>query len=104
MKTEIPDNEPVTGEYLFAIRSDGLSFLQCVEGVMDTPPLMAQIDRLQGTSFTKPRAPIEKMIDEATGKDAADLQTLLRFVWNCIFTRVSLGPPVLTTAPDNQPA
>lgn len=39
------------------------------------------------------RAPIEAMIDAATGKQDADMQGFLRFVWNCVFLRTPAIPP-----------
>ena len=92
MSQEIPDHENLSRSQLFSVRRDGLSFLQCAEECLKTPELLAQIDRLYGTNLQLKGTPIELMIDKATGRQAADLQTFLRFVWNCIFIRVPIQP------------
>ena len=88
--TEIPKGERLTPMHYAAVREDGLSFMVCLEETAGTIELVKQFDRLHGSSFATRRAPLEVMIDEATGKQDADIQELFRFVWNMIFLRVPL--------------
>jgi len=91
---EIPDDQEVTPEQFLAIRKDGLSFLACVKECSECHELVANVDRLYGTNILRRGAPINLMVDDATGKADADKQTFLRFVWNCIFIRVPVGDPL----------
>lgn len=84
---ELSDTDRLTPEHYFAVRSDGLVFLQCVEATLQTKEIVEQVDRLYGTSLMRRSSPIERMVDDATGKSDEDMQTFLRFVWNCIFIR-----------------
>jgi len=84
---EIKENERLTPAHYAAVRTDGISFMECLFAAAETTELVQQVDRLYGTSLAKRRAPIETMIDEATGKQDADMQTFLRFVWNSVFIR-----------------
>lgn len=91
MKTdEIPETEKLTPLHYLAVRSDGLSFMACVEACTESLELVAQVDRLYKTNILRKGAPINLMVDDATGKADDDKQTFLRFVWNCIFIRVPL--------------
>lgn len=96
MKTELLDTEPMTPAHYFAVRRDGLSFLQCAEATLETPELLTQIDRLYGTNLKGKGAPIELAIDNATGRMKHDMEKFCRFVWNYIFTRVPMVETVLT--------
>ncbi len=90
MKTleELPGDARISPEHYLAIRSDGLTFMQCAEQCIQTLELVREIDRLYGTDLLSRRSPIEQMIDKATGKVDSDMQTFLRFVWNCVFIRL----------------
>ena len=83
----VADDERMTPAHYMAIRSDGLTFLACVEAAAGQLELVAQVDRLFGTNLMRRQAPIVNMIDDATGKTDEDKQTFLRFVWNYVFTR-----------------
>lgn len=83
----VGDDERMTPAHYMAIRSDGLTFLACVEAAAGELELVAQVDRLFGTNLMRRQAPIVNMIDDATGKADEDKQTFLRFVWNCVFAR-----------------
>jgi hypothetical protein len=84
---ELSDTDPITPAHLLAVRSDGLSFAACVNQAISCVELVRQVDRLYGTTLVTRTAPIERMVDEATGKQSGDIRTLLRFVWNYIFIR-----------------
>ena len=84
---EIGDDVRLTPEHYLAVRSDGLTFLSCVEAAAGETELVANVDRLYGTNLMRRQAPIVNMIDDATGKTDDDMQTFLRFVWNCVFIR-----------------
>ena len=58
-----------------------------VEAAAGETELVANVDRLYGTNLMRRQAPIVNMIDDATGKTDDDMQTFLRFVWNCVFIR-----------------
>ena len=90
MKTaiEIADNERLTPEHYLAVRADGLSFLHCVKEASECIEMVAQVDRLFRTNLMQRGSPIERMVDDATGRNDSDIQTFMRFVWNCIFIRV----------------
>jgi hypothetical protein len=84
---DIPENVRMTPAHYLAVRSDGLTFLACVEAATETHELAAQVDRLYGTNLLRQKAPIINLIDDATGKSDDDIQTFMRFIWNCIFIR-----------------
>lgn len=85
--TEIEESDRLTPQHYMAVRTDGLTFMQCLEETIKCPELVREVDRLYGTSILRNQAPITKMIDEATGKKDEDMQTFMRFVWNCVFIR-----------------
>jgi len=84
---EIAESEPMTPLHFIAVRSDGLTFMQCVESAADTPGLISQVDRLYGTNLRLIGAPIALMIDETTGRQHRDIEVFFRFIWNSVFIR-----------------
>ena len=88
-KFEILDGDQIRPEHLFAVRKDGITFIQCVDACLDTPELVKQFDRLWGTNLLRAGAPIDLAIDVATGRQHSDMNQFLKFVWNCIFIRVN---------------
>jgi hypothetical protein len=93
MGIELKETDPIMTEHLFAVRCDGLTFLQCAEAALTTPELVAQVDRLYGTNLQFKGAPIELAIDKATGRLKHDLEIFCRFVWNFVFTRIPFTKP-----------
>jgi hypothetical protein len=92
MKLEqLKDGEQLTPAHYAAIRQDGLSFLACVEASIQEIELIRQVDRLFGTTLVSRKAPIEAMVDAATGKQREDMEILLRFVWNYVFLRTPIS-------------
>lgn len=90
MKTpvfEIADDEQISPRHFLAVRSDGLSFMECIRVSAENNELIAQVDRLAKTNLLGRESALDKMIDDATGRTDADIQTFLRFVWNCVFVR-----------------
>ena len=77
--TEIPETERLTPQHYTAIRSDGLTYMTCLMEAAGIPELVAQVDRLYGTTLVSRKSPIESMVDNATGKTDADMQTFARF-------------------------
>lgn len=75
---------------MLAVRSDGISFLECAEVAIKEPQLLAQVDRLCGTNLLRNGHPLELAIDEACGKTEDDIRVFLNFVWECVFTRLPL--------------
>ena len=88
MKIELTENDPITPRHWFAVRRDGLTFLQCCAAAIGERELLAQIDRLYGTNLLRRGAPIELAIDDATGRMKGDMEVFSKFVWNFVFTRV----------------
>lgn len=86
----IPDDQPVTLAHLIAVRPDGLTFQACWRAAANNPELVVEFDRLKGTRLGGQGTPIERLIDEATGKAAEDYNAFLRFCWNCLYLRVPL--------------
>lgn len=84
---EIGPAEQMTPAHFSAVRSDGLSFLDCVGAVASNKELLAEFDRLNGTNLSLRGAPIDLAIDEATGRQKDEIAALLRFAWNCVFIR-----------------
>lgn len=82
----IESNMEIT-EILLSER-DNLSFLACLKETAQNKAFVQEFDRLKGTSLSGSLSPIEKMIDEATGKKDADLETFIRFVYETVFCRV----------------
>jgi hypothetical protein len=73
---------------LDAIRSDGLTFMDCVAQAIDTPELIKAFDRLYGGNLMRKGTPFELAIDEACGRTRHDCRVFLNFVWEFVFTRV----------------
>lgn len=90
MIEELSENEILTPMHYLAERSDGLTFMQCVESAAGSSEIVANFDRLTGSNLLRRGAPINLMIDDATGKAKSDIESFLRFVWNCIFLRVPI--------------
>lgn len=64
------------------------AFLACVAQAANTPELVLQFDRLYGADLSHQRAPIEQMIDMASGKRSSDMEAFMRFVHDSIYMRV----------------
>lgn len=79
-------------EHYLAVRDDGLSFAACLDQALGCEELLIQFDRLYGATLVSRTAPIERMADEATGKQADDIRAFLRFVWNDVFLRTPRLP------------
>lgn len=47
--------------------------------------LVTQFDRLQGSNLARKGAPINLMVDDATGKTNDDLQRFVEFVHECVY-------------------
>jgi hypothetical protein len=75
--------------HLNAIRSDGLTFADCIAAALDTPELIAQFDRLWGANLMRKGLPIELAIDDACGRTDYDCRRFLNFLWEYVFTRVA---------------
>lgn len=73
---------------LFAVRKDGITFIDCLVLCIDNRNLIEQFDRLNGTNLALKGAPIEVAIDKASGRFEDDFIKFVDFVWEFIFTRV----------------
>ena len=67
-----------------------MTFKECVLHCSEDSELLTQFDRLYGThlSTMDRRSPIEKMIDESTGRDKEALEKFVDFVYDCIWMRI----------------
>jgi len=88
---ELQPCEALTQEHLFFVRPDGLSFLVCARAVVMNKEFLAEVDRLAGTNLQMRGTPIELAVDISTGRANAELETLLRAVWDLVFIRI---PPI----------
>ena len=64
-----------------------LTFPEAVSFCAANDEFVRNFDRLRGTSLSTfgRRAPIEAMIDEATGKERSDLFKFVKFVWEHVW-------------------
>lgn len=67
-----------------------MTFNECVLSCASNMELVKEFDRLHGThlSSINTRKPIEKMIDEASGRDKDALEKFVSFVYNCVWLRL----------------
>lgn len=67
-----------------------MTFAECVAVCASRPELVAQFDRLTGhhLSTLDARAPLDAMIDDASGRDKAAIEAFIAFVWDCVWTRL----------------
>jgi hypothetical protein len=64
------------------------AFQACLRESIETPELVAGFDRLYGANLVTRRAPIDAMIDKATGKQENDVRAFVAFVHDCIYLRL----------------
>ena len=64
------------------------AFLRCLHEAIDTPELVENFDRLYGATLSTRTSPIERMVDEATGKRDDDMRAFVEFVHFSIYTRL----------------
>jgi hypothetical protein len=65
------------------------AFVACLDEAIGTPELVAQFDRLYGADLRARRAPIVRMVDEATGKMADDMREFVHFVHQGVYLTLS---------------
>ena len=72
--------------------SDRVGFLECIARVWGDPELMAEYRRVYGSTIgLDNRAPIERLVDEATGHQPIndrEVAQFLNFVWDCVWLRL----------------
>lgn len=61
------------------------AFIACLDEAISTPELVAQFDRLYGADLRARRAPIVRMVDQATGKLACDMREFVHFVHQGVY-------------------
>lgn len=69
-----------------------VSFSQCLQEVSKNKDFLKQIDRLTGSNLSRKGAPLDLLIDEATGRTRLDLQTLIHFAYEYVW--LTLKPSV----------
>jgi len=62
-----------------------MTFLECVHACAANRELLSEFDRLNGTNLSLKGAPIELMVDEASGRLADDVADFVAFVAQCIW-------------------
>lgn len=88
-----------------AVRKDGLSFITCALAAAAVPEFVLEFDRLNGTNIALRGAPLDVAIDQATGRQEAEIKLFFQFVWDTIFLRVPLAEGVTPPeTPDNPPS
>ena len=65
-----------------------LTFAACLAACAATRELVENFDRLTGRNLSLHGAPIERMIDEASGRTDADCAAFVAFVYECVWTRL----------------
>lgn len=64
---------------------DKPSYLACLFVASNIPELVAEFDRLTGFDLSRKGAPINLMIDDATGHTDEAAKAFLKFVDECIY-------------------
>lgn len=67
-----------------------MTFEECVLLCSENNELVNQFDRLNGTHLSKldRRQPIERMIDESTGRDKDAAKKFVDFVYDVVWMRI----------------
>jgi hypothetical protein len=65
-----------------------MNFEQCVMECARHPELIQQFDRLRGTNLQMKGAPIDLMVDQATGRLADDVSLFITFVYDVVWSRL----------------
>lgn len=68
--------------------TERLTFLGCVLRSLDNDELVAQFDRLTGRNVGRKGSPLDLVIDEATGRQADDLDAFIAFVRDVVWDRL----------------
>lgn len=74
----------------------GMTFFEMAVYCATTEPeIVANFDRLYDANLSTfgKRAPLEQMIDRATGRERDTIHKWLTFVHDCIWTRLPPDPP-----------
>jgi hypothetical protein len=88
------------------------AFRRCLEEAFTTTALGVQFDRLYGSTLFSRTSQIERMVDEATGKQGEDFRAFVEFVHDCIYLRLpdeAIGsfrlappPPEVSSIPESE--
>jgi hypothetical protein len=68
--------------------NDRLTFLGCVLRSLDNDELVAHFDRLTGRNVGRKGSPLDLVIDDATGRQADDLDAFIGFVRDVVWDRL----------------
>lgn len=74
--------------------SERVQFTECVAMCASNPEFVAHVERLTGHrfGFAHPRAPIEAAVDEASGRDEADMARFVALVDELVWSRLAPEP------------
>lgn len=92
MNTDIPYVLVTLGE-----TRKGISFIECVHECLTTNELVKQFERLYDIELIESRTPIERMVDQACGREPSTdgMRAFVAFVYECVWTRFAdLDQPV----------
>ena len=80
-----------------------VTFADCVAQAVAAPKLVSEFDRLTGhhLSTIGRRTGLDRMIDDATGRDAAACNDFLAFVWDCVWIRLPPDVRAESTVPES---
>lgn len=68
-----------------------MTFQECVLQCAANKELVAEFDRLSGTSLGESRSPLDRLIDEATGREEDEIKEFVKFVFLCIWLPLISG-------------
>ena len=71
-----------------------MTFLECVQACAGVPSFVAEYDRITGSRLTEmaTAAPIDQMVDKATGRKRDEVAKFAAFVYEFVWTRMPRGP------------
>jgi len=64
-------------------------FLACLREAAKHKELIAEFDRLSGSNLSRKGPPIATMIDDATGRTAAEVRLFAEFVYEYVYLRIA---------------
>lgn len=67
-----------------------MTFAECLLATADVPELYQEFCRLSG--YEPPQAPIDRMVDEATGREAALIADYAAFVFEFVYLPLVTWP------------
>lgn len=63
-------------------------FGQCLREAANTPELLAEFDRLNGTNLSRKGSTLDLMVDDATGRTKDDVKKFVEFVREFVYEKL----------------